>query len=78
MTSRDGYDDRRESWRRIRVGLTGLVGILLIIGLAAAMLERIGPSASPVACQRPLATFSRLDGGCASQPHRRFGCQRRI
>ncbi len=47
MTSREGYDDRRESWRRIRVGVTGLGGILLIIGLASAMLERIGPSPSP-------------------------------
>ena len=52
MTSRDGYDDRRESWRRIRVGLTGLGGILLIIGLANAMLERISPSASPVEATR--------------------------
>jgi hypothetical protein len=52
MTPRDGYDDRRESWRRIRVGLTGLGGILLIIGLASAMLERIGPKASPVEATR--------------------------
>jgi len=52
VTPRDGYDDRRESWRRIRVGLTGLGGILLIIGLASAMLERIGPKASPVEATR--------------------------
>jgi hypothetical protein len=58
MMSREGYDDRRESWRRIRVGLTGLGGILLIIGLASAMLERIGPSTSPVAA---------ISGGGASK-----------
>lgn len=44
--SQDSYEDRRESWRRIRVGLTGLGGILLVIGLANAMLERLGPSPS--------------------------------
>lgn len=35
--------DRKESWRRIRVGLTGLAGILLLIGLTSAMLERLSP-----------------------------------
>lgn len=33
----------KESWRRIRVGLTGLAGILLLIGLTSAMLERLSP-----------------------------------
>jgi hypothetical protein len=43
MSAEDSAADRKESWRRIRVGLTGLAGILLLIGLASAMLERISP-----------------------------------
>lgn len=43
MSVEDSLADRKESWRRIRVGLTGLAGILLLIGLASAMLERISP-----------------------------------
>ncbi len=43
MSGEDALADRKESWRRIRVGLTGLAGILLLIGLTSAMLERISP-----------------------------------
>jgi hypothetical protein len=43
MSDEDTLADRKESWRRIRVGVTGLGGILLLIGLASAMLERISP-----------------------------------
>jgi hypothetical protein len=50
MSGEDSGGDRKESWRRIRVGLTGLGGILLLIGLASAMLERISPrTPEPVA-----------------------------
>ena len=38
----DPLQERNESWRRIRVGLTGLGGILLLIGLANAMLQQLG------------------------------------
>lgn len=47
MAGQETLEDRKESWRRIRVGLTGLGGILLIIGLASAMLERVGPGRTP-------------------------------
>jgi hypothetical protein len=47
MAGQELLPDRKESWRRIRVGLTGLGGILLIIGLASAMLERVGPGRTP-------------------------------
>lgn len=43
MAENDITPDRKESWRRIRVGLTGLAGILLLIGLTSAMLERLSP-----------------------------------
>lgn len=50
MSEEDLGPDRRESWRRIRVGLTGLAGILLLIGLTSAVLERISPrTPEPVA-----------------------------
>jgi hypothetical protein len=34
--------DSSEGWHRIRVGIAGLAVILLIIGLASAMVERLG------------------------------------
>jgi hypothetical protein len=34
--------DSSEGWHRIRVGVAGLAVILLIIGLASAMVERLG------------------------------------
>jgi hypothetical protein len=34
--------DSSEGWHRIRVGVAGLAAILLIIGLASAMVERLG------------------------------------
>ncbi len=40
---------RNESWRRIRVGVTGLGGIVLLIALASAMLEQLAPNQTPVA-----------------------------
>lgn len=43
MTEEEMGSDRRESWRRIRVGVTGLAGILLLIGLTSAVLERLSP-----------------------------------
>lgn len=43
MSAEETPSDRKESWRRIRVGLTGLAGILLLIGLTSAMLERLSP-----------------------------------
>ncbi|MFM7028037.1 MAG: hypothetical protein ACKOXK_05100 [Chakrabartia sp.] len=49
MSRPDPASDRRESWRRIRVGLTGLGGILLLIGLANAMLQQLGQTSAPVA-----------------------------
>jgi hypothetical protein len=48
MANPDFDPDRRESWRRIRVGLTGLGGILLLIGLANAMLQQLGKANAPV------------------------------
>lgn len=45
-------NDRAEGWRRVRVGVTGVAAILLMIGLASAMLSRIASSsqgAPPVA-----------------------------
>lgn len=47
MAGPDLRNDRNESWQRIRVGLTGLGGILLLIGLASAMLEQLGPRQTP-------------------------------
>lgn len=50
MSAEEATPDRKESWRRIRVGLTGLTGILLLIGLTSAMLERLSPrTPEPVA-----------------------------
>ena len=50
MTEAEMGADRRESWRRIRVGVTGLAGILLLIGLTSAVLERLSPrTPEPVA-----------------------------
>jgi hypothetical protein len=49
MALPDGLRGRNESWRRIRVGLTGLGGILLLIGLASAMLEQLTPNQTPIA-----------------------------
>ena len=40
--AQESLRDRNESWRRIRVGMTGLGGILLLIGLANAMLQQLG------------------------------------
>ncbi len=37
--------DRAEGWKRIRVGVTGLVAIVMLIGLASAMLSRISREA---------------------------------
>ena len=37
MSEEDLGPDRRESWRRIRVGLTGLAGILLLAMALPAM-----------------------------------------
>lgn len=48
MANPDFDPDRRESWRRIRVGVTGLGGILLLIGLANAMLQQLGKANAPV------------------------------
>ncbi len=36
------FGDSSEGWHRIRVGMAGLAVILLIIGLASAMVERLG------------------------------------
>lgn len=49
MTHPEGLTNRNESWRRIRVGLTGLSGIILLIALASAMLQQLTPGQTPVA-----------------------------
>lgn len=49
MPLTEWQNDRSESWRRIRVGVTGLAGIVLLIGLASAMLEQLTPGLAPVA-----------------------------
>lgn len=39
-------DDKSEGWRRIRVGATGIVAILLLIGLSSAMMSRLTDQAN--------------------------------
>ena len=46
-------EDRREGWRRIRVGITGLAAILLLIGFASAMLSRITDQADTARTSSP-------------------------
>ncbi len=64
---RIALEDSRERSKRIRVGVTGLAGIVLIVGLASAMMTQLtaqadkaqpavidaktGPAATPVANQ---------------------------
>lgn len=61
--SEDTVSDRKESWRRIRVGLTGLAGILLLIGLTSAMLERLSPRTP-----EPVATGADVTGNATDAP----------
>ena len=63
MSAEDSPTDRKESWRRIRVGLTGLAGILLLIGLTSAMLERLSPRTP-----EPVAVGEDATGNMADAP----------
>lgn len=63
MSVEETNPDRRESWRRIRVGLTGLAGILLLIGLTSAMLERLSPRTP-----EPVVVDADVTGNMADAP----------
>lgn len=55
---RIALEEARDRSTRIRVGLTGLVGILLIVGLASAMMSRLTANANqgpPVAATQAAA-----------------------
>lgn len=71
MSRPDPASDRRESWRRIRVGLTGLGGILLLIGLANAMLQQLGQASAPVAPN--VADATTRNGDAKNEPLAELG-----
>jgi hypothetical protein len=57
---RIALEEARDRSTRIRVGLTGLVGILLIVGLAGAMKSVFTPTADQVA-PRTAAAQAKID-----------------
>jgi hypothetical protein len=73
LRARIDAENQHEGWRRVRVGLAGLGGIVLIIALANAMLDRIvekaggplvadqsSPSGNAAAAEKPAEPMAEL------------------
>jgi hypothetical protein len=61
---RIALEESRERSKRIRVGMTGLGGILLIVGLASAMMSRLTADAATA----PQTNVTQITGPSGAQP----------